>query len=103
MAKKKVFRSFEKIAYSDWLGSDHMHDEGFECCECGEAIEYPKRKCPDCGTTYRYERASLELIRPVVVKGRTKEPIRILPFEINKPERVEKEGYWWKLWLRKEN
>lgn len=67
MSKKKtVFDTFEKIAYKDWVGTGEF--ESYECGFCGEDIDFPKRKCHECGATYTFERATLQLIRPVMIK-----------------------------------
>lgn len=63
---KKVFDTFEKIAYQDWMGTGEF--ESYECSFCGEDIDFPKRKCSDCGAMYTFERATLQLIRPVKLK-----------------------------------
>lgn len=63
---KKVFDTFEKIAYQDWVGTGEF--ESYECTFCGNDIDFPKRKCLDCGAMYTFEKATLQLIRPVKLK-----------------------------------
>ncbi|TXG81680.1 MAG: hypothetical protein E6R13_05985 [Spirochaetes bacterium] len=63
---KKIFDTFEQIAYKDWVGLGEF--ESYECTFCGNDIDFPKRKCPECGALHTFEKATLELIRPVQVK-----------------------------------
>lgn len=64
--KKKTYYSFPDIAYQDWVGLDD--GDTYECHECNEEIEFPKVKCPDCGSIHKIEYGKLEMRRAVIVK-----------------------------------
>lgn len=88
--KIKKFNTFERLAYTDW----HGDGEEFECEVCGEEMMHLQKKCPDCGTTYKFENGVLELYLPVVVKRKEPKSYSLPWYKPEQPEPIPVVHSW---------
>lgn len=88
--KIKSFRKFEATYNTNWQGQG----DTFECQVCGEDLVFPQRKCPYCGSTFKYEHAVLKLVKPVVVKQKEPNSYSLPWYKPEQPEPIPVVHSW---------